>query len=1065
MGVPGDGIARLDDQFATLHGLYWLTSNLAGRSPLLLVVDDCHWSDGPSLRFLAYLGARLDGLPALVLLAARTGEPAADPELLAEVVALAGEPTIRPGTLGTEAATRLVRAEVGPSATDAFCRACHTASGGNPLLLRTLAASVAAEGLPADDATAGRVAALAAGSVARMLDRQLSRLAADARPVTAVLAILGPVKTAPATRSSRRMLNPADRPRSMARHRCRPYLAAAIRPGPDQCGQTCSIGRTGLWPSTDVPGHPPSVGMARTPCCASGQLCPFLYRRSSQLTINSPSTSGRRRQQRMAAHRDAAPSSGGAGPLAGLVRALRERALLSQEELAQRSGLSVGTVRGLESGRIRRPRSGSVRLLADALRLTEQDRKMLVMAVQGEQVEVGANRSAHAGVVPAQLPAAVAGFTGRADQLKALDAMLAADRETALTPVVISAIAGTAGVGKTALAVHWAHQVAGRFPDGQLYADLRGFDPGGPSVQPADVIRGFLDALGIPTARIPRDLPEQVNLYRSVLAGRRVLVLLDNARDAAQVRLLLPGGPGCLVVVTSRNQLGSLVAVEGAHPVVLDLLTPGEARDLLARRLGAARIAAEPEAVDQIIGRTARLPLALAIVAARAATNPALSLADIASKLGETDASLDALTTGETITDIRTVFSWSYRSLTASAARLFRLLGLHPGPDIGAPAAASSAGLPPADAEPLLMELAQAHLLTEHVRGRYAFHDLLRAYAAELAHTIDSNTDRRAAAHRMFRHYLHTAHATVQVFNPLWRPFEVSAPPAGVTPEHHTTHAQALTWFTVEHPVVLAVIDRAAGTGFDTEAWQLARACSSFLNRRGHWHDWVTTQQTALQAARRAADRLGQAHVHRDLALAHLRLDRSTEAHLHFRSALDLYIGLGDELGQAHTHVDLAELFERQGDHRKALTQATRALDIYQTAKIHTGEAQCLNMVGWCHAQLGDFRRALPYCERALALNKEVGDRWSEAGTWDSLGYIHHHLGSHELALGCYQHSLNLIREFGDRYREAETLSHFGDAYEAAGNPDAASAYWKQALALFDQLNHPGADKVRAKLV
>jgi DNA-binding SARP family transcriptional activator len=313
--------------------------------------------------------------------------------------------------------------------------------------------------------------------------------------------------------------------------------------------------------------------------------------------------------------------------------------------------------------------------------------------------------------VPAQLPAPVGGFTGRETELAQLDAMLP-DNGTHLTTVVISAVWGTAGVGKTALALHWAHRVRDRFPDGQLYVNLCGFDPGDCQVEPVEVLRAFLEAFGVPQQRIPASLDAQAALYRSILADRRMLVVLDNARDAEQVRPLLPGAAGCLGLITSRNRLTSLVATEGAHPLALDLLTREESRELLIRRVGAVRAAAEPAAVEEIITACACLPLALAVVAARAATQPDLSLGVLARELRGPATELDALSAGDAVTDVRTVFSWSYAALTPPAARLFRLLGLHAGPDISAPAAASLAGLPVARARPLLDELCRAHLLT-----------------------------------------------------------------------------------------------------------------------------------------------------------------------------------------------------------------------------------------------------------------------------------------------------------------------------------------------------------------
>jgi DNA-binding SARP family transcriptional activator len=350
-------------------------------------------------------------------------------------------------------------------------------------------------------------------------------------------------------------------------------------------------------------------------------------------------------------------------------------------------------------------------------------------------------------VVPRQLPAAVGRFAGRSGELGVLARLAGQAVSGAGGTVLISAIGGTAGVGKTALAVRFAHRVAGLFPDGQLYADLRGFSPSGDPVPAARVLRGFLDALGVAPQTVPADADARAGLYRSVLAGRRMLVLLDNARDAAQVRPLLPGSAGCLVVVTSRSQLTGLAATGDARMLALGLLTGPEARELLAGRLGAGRVEAEPDAVDELIERCARLPLALAITAARAAARPARPLAALAAELRTADGRLDALDAGEPAANVRAVFSWSYDQLSPAGARLFRLLGLHPGPDISAPAAASMAGVQPARARQLLAELARAHLITEPVPGRHGFHDLLRAYAAEQAHAVDRGNDRSTAIH------------------------------------------------------------------------------------------------------------------------------------------------------------------------------------------------------------------------------------------------------------------------------------------------------------------------------
>jgi tetratricopeptide (TPR) repeat protein len=680
-----------------------------------------------------------------------------------------------------------------------------------------------------------------------------------------------------------------------------------------------------------------------------------------------------------------------------------------------------------------------------------------------ELAKIAARRQSSAGQVPQQLPAAVAHFAGRVGELATLTGLLR-DRAEHGGTVVISAIGGTAGVGKTALAVCWGHQVIDRFPDGQLYVNLRGFDPSGQVMEPAEAVRRFLDALQVPPERIPVDLDAQATLYRSQLAGKRMLVVLDNARDTAQVRPLLPGTHTCLVVVTSRNQLTGLVATDGAHPINLDLLTPAEARELLARRLGPDRVAAEPEAIEEIITQCARLPLALAIVTARAATHPQLPLNTLARELRDAGGRLGALTTDDPHADVRAVFSWSYQALTPDAARLFRLLGLHPGPDLSAAAVASLAGLPASTVQPVLAELTQASLLVEHTPGRYTFHDLLRAYASDLAHRIDTDQHRHSATARMLDHYLHTAYTANRLLNPNRDPIILTPSQPGTTPEHPTDHHQALEWLTTEHAVLLATVDHAVTTGFDTHTWQLAWTLTDFLDRRGHWHDHAAAQHAAVAAARRLADPTAQARAHRNLAHAYIRLGQYDDANTQLRHALHLYRQAGDPTGQAHTHHILSYVWQRQGRHRQALERAQQALDLFRAVGHRNGHAHALNNVGSSHSLLGDHQQAIACCQQALALHQQLDNRHGQASTWDSLGYAHHHLGHHTLATACYQHALDLFRELGDRREEAVTLTNLGDAHHATGNPQATRTAWQQALTILEELKHPDAEQVRAKL-
>jgi DNA-binding SARP family transcriptional activator/tetratricopeptide (TPR) repeat protein len=663
--------------------------------------------------------------------------------------------------------------------------------------------------------------------------------------------------------------------------------------------------------------------------------------------------------------------------------------------------------------------------------------------------------------VPAQLPVDVRGFTGRDSELAQLDRIRgAADQQ----PAAVAVVSGTAGVGKTALAVHWAHRVADRFPDGQLYVNLRGFDSVGRVMEPAEAVRGLLDGLGVPPERVPPTLDAQTALYRSLLADRRMLILLDNARDAEQARPLLPGTSTALVVVTSRHLLTPLVAAEGAEPLTLDVLSTVEARELLGRRLGPGRVAAEPEAVDAIIAACARLPLALCVAAARARQTH-FPLAALAEELGEAGDRLDVLDAGDPASQVRAVFSWSYKALPPAAARLFRLLGLHPGPDISVAAASSLAGASRQETRRLLTDLARANLLVEHVPGRYAFHDLLHAYASDLTRSHDPEGERRAATGRLVDHYLHTAHAADRLVYPHRDPIPLALGPhrPGTSPEHLANFEEAMSWFGAEHPVLLAVLRQAADAGLDAHAWQLAWATSTFLDRRGFWHERAAAWHTAVDAARRVGDQAAQASALRIVGHTDTRLGRYDDAYVHLRHALDLFRRGGDPAGQARVEHNLAMLRERQGDLRPALGHAQRALTGYEVAGHLRGQAHALNAVGWYHALLGDHTQALTWCERALILAQKIGDREAEAVTWDSLGYAHHGAGHHTRAADCYQHALVLLRDVGDRYYEANTLTRLGDSYRDAGDPRAGAA-WLEALAILDELGHPDADRVRARL-
>jgi DNA-binding SARP family transcriptional activator len=666
-------------------------------------------------------------------------------------------------------------------------------------------------------------------------------------------------------------------------------------------------------------------------------------------------------------------------------------------------------------------------------------------------------------LVPRQLPAAPAQFIDRAAELARLDELIGQTAEPG-GEAQVRAVVGSPGIGKSALATVWAHRAAGHFPDGQLYVNLKGFAPAARPVLPEQAIRGFLQALGVPSAEIPESPDAQTALYRSVLAGKRVLVVLDNARDADQVRPLLPGSGRCAVLITSRARLDGLVATVGARILTLDVMSEAESRELIVRRLGAARAQAEPEAVADLARLCAGLPLGLAIVAARAAARPGFRLAALSAELGGGDARLDALETADTTSSVREVFSWSYRQLSQPAARMFRLLGLHPGPDITVAAAASLGATGRSQARRAVAELAGAHLLTEHVPGRFTGHDLLRAYAAELAAEGEDEVGRDLARRRLGDHYLHTAAAAGRRLCPARPAVILGAAQPGTVPEKFTSYAEALGWFSAEHQVLLAVADAAAAACDDACAWQLPALLTDYLNREGHWHDLAALGRAALAAAEQAGDGLGQAHAHASIGVANLRVGCYGTARSHLLRASSLFREAGATAWQARNDLTIGVLFDRQGRHDKARLQAERALSLYQDLGYRAGEAHALENLGWHLAMLGSGQAAVTHCRRALDLHREVGNLVGEAHAWDHLGYAMHLVGDDAEAIACYRRSLKLLREVRDRAEQGGVLARLGDIYSAIGNKAMAKAVWRRALAILEELQDLGADEVRSRL-
>jgi DNA-binding SARP family transcriptional activator/tetratricopeptide (TPR) repeat protein len=654
--------------------------------------------------------------------------------------------------------------------------------------------------------------------------------------------------------------------------------------------------------------------------------------------------------------------------------------------------------------------------------------------------------------VPQQLPAANTHFTGRETQLAELDGLL--DR-----PGTVGVLTGTGGIGKTTLAIHWAHRAADRFPDGHLYTDLRGFDPGGDPVAPEAAVRSFLDALGVPPADVPTSLETQTALYRSLTADKRFLLILDNARDAAQVRPLLPGSPGTLVLVTGRRRLSGLIA-QGAQPIPLGPLDSSEAGRLLTSRLRGPRLAQEPEAAQQIIEACAGLPLALAIVAARAAERPDFPLAAIASEL--VDSRLDALADGDPAFDLRAVSSWSYQALTTGAARLFRLLSVHPETGFSLAAAAAIAEAPPQPTAGLLTELTRANLLDEHTPGRYSFHDLLRAYAAEQADRVDGPAELRAASCRMLDSYLHTAYTATRLIDPHRDPITITAAP-GPAPVPLDDDTTARAWFAAEGASIAAAVKHAADRGLDARCWQLAWALRDHLDL-GPWHDQAAVWELALDAARRIPDAAAQVRLSRLLADAYSHLDRTKDGHALLDAARTQCRATDDSIGEAHVHLIQARLWMRQRLYAEGIASGRSALALYRSADHLTGQASALNTTGWIHTLAGDHEQALAHCEQAMTILERIGDRHSQAATLDSLGHAHHQLGRYDRALAYYESALDLYRELGGDRGAALVLRSLAETRHATGDLSGARRAWQESLRLFEQLGHGDADKVRARL-
>ena len=660
--------------------------------------------------------------------------------------------------------------------------------------------------------------------------------------------------------------------------------------------------------------------------------------------------------------------------------------------------------------------------------------------------------------IPRHLPPAPRFFTGRSD---VLDAMAQAARSPGAT---VLSVVGTGGIGKTATVLTWSHRMVEQFPDGQLFVNLRGFDPEANPVAPTEVLAGFLQALGVPAQQIPAKPADRAAYFRTLLADLRVLVVLDNAADAAQVRDLLPGGPGCLTVVTSRDRLAGLV-IDGAQPFRLAPLNEAESLDLLAARLGKARTEPGRASFGRLVAVCAGLPLALAVIAARMALEPELSATRLADRLQSERDRLRELGGADTATDVRAVFSWSWRQLSPPAAAFFVRLGLHPGPTISPEAAACLADVALPTGEAALRELVECHLLTPLEGDRYQVHDLLRLYALELACTQLGPVAIQCIRVRMLDHYIVASLAADRATTPQRRP----APAAFVThlgcgAPGFEGPADAGRWLESERPVLLALSLLAGTEGFDQQSWQLPWALSIFLDRRGDWGVLLALLTQAAAATQRLGEPACRALILCDTSTTYSRMGEHASALACLDEAQTPLEQIGDHMGLSRLERLRAHIYEGLGDNVSALACSNRSLRLARRHGDALAQGLALTAVSWHHAQLGHYQEALDLAREGLDLHERAGFATGQADVLDTMALAHFHLGRPQEALAHYQRALTYYVAQGERYFQARVLARIGGIHELLGDRESTHDARKAAWAIVDELDIAESDALRSML-
>ncbi|MFI9811524.1 tetratricopeptide repeat protein [Saccharothrix variisporea] len=733
------------------------------------------------------------------------------------------------------------------------------------------------------------------------------------------------------------------------------------------------------------------------------------------------------------------------------LRRLREAAKLSLRELAERTHYSVGHISNVEHGT--KPMTPDFAIACDS-----------ALRTHGRLAELlgdGARKPGRRGAMrPAQLPQ-VRPLVGREGALRLLDEQFAESMEDPSAGVI--AIDGPAGVGKTTLAVAWAHLVKDRFPDGVFFVDLHGHAPEAAPLDPGQVLEDFLRAQGVQPADIPADLERRAARWRTTLDGTKTLVVLDNAASDRQVRPLIPAAECCLVLVTSRRRLSGLAIRDGARRVTVEPLPPTEGLALLRAVVGGARVDNELDAAGEITRFCGGLPLAVRIAAEHVSTHPHLSLEALAAELSSAD-KLSVLSSHGDET-VRGVFSWTYQSLNGDEARLFRTLGLHPGPTWTPEAAAALLNAPVSQVRQLIDRLVAIHFAEEIGPNRYRQHDLLKAYAVERAVIEEVDDERAAANRRVVDWYLHTAYRAARPLSPYQRYPALDPPAAGVPDQPAAfTYDEALTWYETELANLVAAGQRAADVGLHAQAWQLPVVMWNFFHLRKRWSARISTHTVGLAAAKASGDRRGTAWVANNLAMAHRELGQFDLARAQVSLALRLRQEDSDEWGQAWSNLNLGFLEVDLGHADRAAELHSTAVRLFQLAADDYGTACGLAALGDAHRMLGDSAHALTHLDQALELMRRGGDRYGEGYCLAKMGATYQAMGLHDDALRQFDQALEARAEIGDRWGQAEVLVAAGHSHLAVGDTGAASAAWQQALAIFDELDDPRAATVRSQL-